>query len=79
MDAMYRCPHCRGTLRQARGRLDFFCRPCRTAIAVVDEHWVVVMRPTDLTRQVLPLAACSTRNTEPLASPPHTAPLAHPA
>jgi hypothetical protein len=58
--------------------LDFFCGQCRLAVSVVDEHWAQVMRPSDLARQLVPLARVRVvlRATDPLSNPKGTGPLA---
>jgi hypothetical protein len=44
----------------------------------VDEHWAQVMRPSDLARQLVPLARVRVvlRATDPLSNPKGTGPLA---
>ena len=52
------CPSCRGALRQARGRMDYFCPTCRTAVSVLDETWAQVMSADDMERRLVPISEC---------------------
>lgn len=58
MTAVYRCPHCRETLRQASRALDFFCGHCRMAVVIMDDQWAQIMHPGDLVRRLVPIGQC---------------------
>ena len=81
MRHVYHCPSCRGPLRrlgQSARALDFFCGDCRLAVSVVDEHWAQIMRPSDLARQLVPVARVRVRKVaaESSSSTNGTGPLA---
>ncbi|MDB5101324.1 MAG: hypothetical protein JWM80_5745 [Cyanobacteria bacterium RYN_339] len=80
MGHVYHCPTCGGSLRatgHAARDLDFFCKGCRLAVSVVDDHWAQVMRSSDLSRQTVPVALVRVlRAAEPQTSPNGSGPLA---
>jgi hypothetical protein len=79
MHSEFCCPYCRAPLHPASSKLDFFCRPCRMAVSIIDEQWAEVLRPTDMSRTLVPLSECRMRVSGSPQQGVATEPLPHPA